>query len=57
VTIGKDVWDWDGKKLRREEKSTLPVRGMHKTEITPDPSVTVKISDNAQVSPDTEFVD
>lgn len=57
VVLSKETWIWDGKTLTREAGTFLPVKGRMTSALVPDPSVTVKITDNSQVTAETEFVD
>lgn len=57
VTIAREIWQWDGKELSRENDTFIPVKGKIKSVVVPNANVTVKITDNAQVTADTEFVD
>lgn len=57
VTLGQDIWYWNGRELSRETGTFLPVKGRISSTVVPDPNVTVKITDNSQVMAETEFVD
>jgi hypothetical protein len=55
--FSKSTWEWDGAVLRGKSMLFQPAKGDVTITITPAPGESVIISDNAQVTPETRFLD
>lgn len=57
MIFAKKSWTWDGKVLTGGSLIFAPCKGQQKITIIPEKGEAVTITDNAQVGPDTEFLD
>jgi hypothetical protein len=55
--FSRDKWDWDGQKLTGRSMLFQPVKGEIEITIVPEKGQGVKITDDAQVGPETMFLD
>ncbi len=55
--FSKNIWEWDGQVLRGGSMLFQPVAGELEITIRPKPGEAVTITDNAQITPNTKFLD
>lgn len=55
--FGSNIWQWDGERLRSKSMLFQPCPGDLEITLKPKPGSPVEITDNAQVTPETVFLD